>query len=253
MPSPPIAVPAYHLKAGRVTGWDDEAEAVPRNYVDAFRRAGVRPAMLAAPEPGGPAEVLAPFSGLALLGGGDVDPSRYADHHAPEVYGIDEERDELELALACHAVDTGLPVLAICRGLQVLNVALGGTLHQHLPSVGIKGHGAPDAAGEPRVHDVVVEPESRLAAALGHAGGLSGCVSIHHQAPDEIAPILVAVARSRDGLIEGLETGPAAPWVLAVQWHPERTAASDQHQQAIFDAFGRACAAAAEADRLARK
>jgi putative glutamine amidotransferase len=245
MPRPLVAVPAYHLKAGRVTGWQDGAAAVPRKYLDTFRRAGVRPAILAPPEPAGPAEVLAPFSGLALLGGGDVDPFRYGDQRHPEVYGVDDERDHLELALARHAVDAGLPLLAICRGLQVLNVALGGTLHQHLPSVGIHGHGAPEAGGGPGLHDVVVEPRSRLAAALGHAGVVSGCVSIHHQAPDQIAPALVAVARGPDGLIEALETRPGPRWVLAVQWHPERTAAGDQQQQAIFDAFGRACVAAA--------
>ena len=151
-----IAVPAYHLRPGRVTGWQDGAEAVPRKYVDAFRRAGLRPAMLSPPEPAGVDEVLEPFAGLALLGGGDVDPLRYAPDRDANVYGVEQERDELELALARHAVDTGLPLLAICRGLQVVNVALGGTLHQHLPSVGIHGHGAPEAGGGPCGHDVAV-------------------------------------------------------------------------------------------------
>ena len=238
-----VAVPTYHLRAGRVTGWQDGAEAVPRKYVNALRRAGVRPAMLAPPEPAGPEEVLEPFAGLALLGGGDIDPLRYASDRDANVYGVEQERDELELALARHAVNTGLPLLAICRGLQVLNVALGGTLRQHLPSAGIHGHGAPEAGGGPCVHDVAVEPGSRLAAALGPAGRLNACVSSHHQAPDEIAPVLVPVARSPDGLVEALETRAGAGWVLAVQWHPERTAAEDQQQQAIFDAFGRACGA----------
>jgi putative glutamine amidotransferase len=217
---------------------------VPRKYLEAFHHAGVRPAVLAPPEHGSAAEVLTLFAGLALIGGGDVDPDLYGAERQAEVYGVDVERDELELALARHAVATGLPVFAICRGLQVLNVALGGTLYQHLPSVGVGGHGAPEAGGETAVHDVFIEPHSRLADALDHASVLSGCVSIHHQGPDRIAPGLVVVARSPDGAVEALETQRDVGWVLAVQWHPERTAAADPRQQAMFDAFGRACCAA---------
>jgi putative glutamine amidotransferase len=237
MPMPLVAVPAYHLRPGRVTGWKDGAAAVPAAYTAALHRAGVRPAVLVAPDPGPMEDVLAPFAGLVLLGGGDVDPSRYGEAPQPEVYGIDAVRDAFELDLARSAVASGLPLLAICRGAQVLNVALGGTLIQHLPSqAGTGAHGQPQGDGIPAVHEVVVAPSSRLAAALGGATRLPGCTSIHHQAADRVASGLIVTARSDDGVVEALETSGSG-WVLGVQWHPERTAATDPRQQAIFDAF----------------
>jgi putative glutamine amidotransferase len=209
-------------------------------YTDALSRAGVRPAILASPDPARPEEMLAPFAGVVLLGGGDVDPARYNQAPHDEVYGIEPDRDLLELGLARAAVTAGRPVLAICRGLQVLNVVLGGTLIQHLPDVpGTGAHGRPTTDGAPAIHEVRIEPGSRLAAALGGARVLAGCTSIHHQAADRIAPGLVVTGRSPDGVVEALEVSGRG-WVLAVQWHPERTAASDFHQQAIFNAFGAA-------------
>lgn len=240
MPMPLVAVPAYGLLPGRVTGWLDGAAAVPTSYTSALSRAGVRPAVLVAPDPGPIEDVLAPFAGVVLLGGGDVDPARYGQLPEPEVYGIQPDRDALEVDLARSAVAAGVPLLAICRGAQVLNVAFGGTLVQHLPNrVAMGAHGRPELDGTPAVHDVTVHPASRLAAALGGATVLSGCTSIHHQAADRVAPGLLVVARSTDGVVEALETSTQG-WALAVQWHPERTAGSDPRQQAIFDAFGAA-------------
>jgi putative glutamine amidotransferase len=185
------------------------------------------------------AEVLEPFDGLVLLGGGDVDPARYGAVSHPEVYGVDPDRDDLELDLAQEAVAAGLPLLAICRGLQVLDVALGGTLLQHLPDLPrLAEHGRPQADRGAALHDVVIERGSRLAEAVG-GEALADCVSVHHQATDRVAGALVVTARSHDGLIEALETPDGAGWAVAVQWHPERTAATDRRQQAIFDAFGR--------------
>jgi len=173
---------------------------------------------------------LAPFAGVVLLGGGDVDPARYGQLPEPEVYGIQPDRDALEVDLARSAVAAGVPLLAI----------FGGTLVQHLPDrVAIGAHGRPELDGTPAVHDVTVDPASRLAAALGGATVLSGCTSIHHQAADRVAPGLLVVARSADGVVEALETSTQG-WALAVQWHPERTAGYDPRQQAIFDAFGAA-------------
>jgi putative glutamine amidotransferase len=234
---PLVAVPAYHLRPGRVTGWQDGAAAVPNAYTAALSRAGVRPAILAGPDPDPIEDVLAPFDGVVLLGGGDVNPALYHEAPEPEVYGIEPDRDALELALARNAIAAGVPLLAICRGAQVLNVALGGTLVQHLPDRdGTGAHGRPERDGSPAVHEVAVEPGSRLAAALGGATVLPDCISIHHQAADRVAPGLVVTARSADGVVEALETSSPS-WVLGVQWHPERSAATDPRQQAIFDAF----------------
>src|SRR3954447_16222162 len=115
MARPLVAIPAYHLNMGRVTRWVGGGYAVPEAYVNALRRAGVRAAILPAGDEGVPAaEVLEPFDGMVLVGGGDVEPTRYGAEPHPEVYGIERERDALELALARQAVESGMPVLAIC-------------------------------------------------------------------------------------------------------------------------------------------
>ena len=237
MPLPLVVVPAYHLRPGRVSGWADSAAAVPTSYTAGLRRAGLRPVILASPDPGPAAEILAPFAGVVLVGGGDVDPVHYGEVAQSEVYGVEPDRDALELDLARAAVELGLPMLAICRGIQVLNVALGGTLVQHLPDrPGTDRHGRPASDGAAAMHDVRIEPGSRLAAAADGAAVLPECTSIHHQAADRVAPGLVVTGRSADGVVEALETDGAG-WLLAVQWHPERTAATDPRQQALFDVF----------------
>jgi putative glutamine amidotransferase len=239
--APLIAVPAYRLRQGRVRGWEDEAAAVPQAYLEAFWRAGLRPVVLPAPDPTPPREALGPFAGLALIGGGDIDPVRYGATRDPAVYGIEPDRDDFELGLARAAVAATIPLLAVCRGLQVLNVAFGGTLQQHLPNRADAGpHGSPTGEVAPVRHAVAVIAGSRLAAAVG-AGRLSGCISVHHQAVDRLAPGLMATAHTADGVVEAVETAPdRAGWVLAVQWHPERSAAADPNQQALFNAFGAA-------------
>jgi putative glutamine amidotransferase len=237
MSRPLVAVSSYPLQPGRVTGWREGASAVPAEYLNGLRNAGVRPVILTTPDPE-PATSLAPFDGLLLIGGGDVDPACYGSARHPAVYGVDAERDQLELAAAKVAVEMGVPLLAICRGLQVLNVALGGTLHQHLADLlGMGHHGRADSDGRPVIHDVAIEPSSRLAEIAGEAGVLTGCTSIHHQAVDRLGAGLVVTGRSPDGVIEAVETPPGQGWVVGVQWHPERTAAADPRQQAIFDAF----------------
>jgi putative glutamine amidotransferase len=236
-----VAVPAYRLQPGRVRGWADGAAAVPDAYLGALHRAGVRPVLLPSPDSGPPAELLGPYAGLVLVGGGDIEPSHYGETRHPAVYGTEPERDDLELGLVRAAVAATLPLFAVCRGLQVLNVAFGGSLIQHLPDrPGTMSHGMPPADDAQAAHDVSVVEGSRLAAAVGSLS-VGRCLSVHHQAVDRIAPGMIATAHSADGVVEALET-PAdrAGWVLAVQWHPERSAATDPTQQALFDAFGAA-------------
>jgi putative glutamine amidotransferase len=233
---PLVAVPAYHLRPGRVAGWRVGAFAVGEDYVDALRRADVWPVIIPGPVLGHPEDVLAPFCGLMLAGGGDVDPERYGAQTHPCTYGIDPDRDDLELALIAAALASGLPVLAICRGVQVLNVACGGTLRQHLPeAIGPVVHGDPTRDMWVS-HDVEIAQGSRLAAVLG-AGRLRGCASHHHQGIERFGEGLEPVAWSDDGLVEAVEPDRGPAWVIAVQWHPEVTAAEDKAQQALFDAF----------------
>jgi putative glutamine amidotransferase len=233
-PAPLVGIPSYHLAHGRVSGWVTGGFALPERYVSALRRAGVRPIILPGHDPSPPEEVLAPLTGLVLAGGGDVDPCRYGAEADPSVYGVDVERDTTEFELAAAALDVGVPTLAICRGFQVLNVLLGGTIEQHLPDRLGTAHGDP-ATGRSASHPVQVAAGSRLAAAVGPE--LARCTSHHHQGVAAIGEGLVPVAWSPDGLVEALEPVDPRGWFVAVQWHPEATAADDPGQQALFDAF----------------
>jgi len=172
--------------------------------------------------------------GLLLSGGGDVHPRRYGQPvDGTEEESIDEMRDEMELTLTRAALVADLPILAICRGLQVLNVALGGGLVQH-----VNGHRCPPPLPT-RKHNVRITADSRLAQVLG--AGLTHCVnSAHHQAIDDhcLAPGLRAAARSLpdERVIEAVES-PQQRWVVGVQWHPERVAEVPAAQQRLFSAF----------------
>ena len=229
---PLIAVPAYAVRAGRVKGWDDAAIAAPARYLEAVRRAGGQEALLmpvVVDDPGEAEALLSRFDGLLLIGGGDLDPARYGQETHERVYGVLPERDAFEITLARAAVEQRMPVLAICRGHQVLNVALGGTLEQHIAA---EGHGLPGVEGGSARHPVRVEPRSRLATAMGATEAVIS--SHHHQAVDELGDGLDAVAWAADGTLEGIELTDDT-WVVGVQWHPEDTAAEDATQQRLFD------------------
>lgn len=236
-----IAVVAYHLDGSRVARWPEGGYGVPAPYLDALRRAGARTALLAPGEEGDAEELLEPFDGLLLVGGGDVDPARYDGEADGHLYGIEPDRDEAEIALL-HAADRiAMPALCVCRGMQVMNVAFGGTLHGHLPDLpDLLEHGVP-VEGTQTIHDVVPEPRSRLAAAT-RAGPLA-CASHHHQGIDRLGEGLAVTGRSADGLIEAIERvvpnreDTRSTWMLGVQWHPEETARHDPAQQALFDAL----------------
>ena len=228
-----------------MSGWSDSAEGVPSEYLEGLRRAGLFPAVIGPPaRRSGPeevAEILAPWAGLVLCGGADVDPSAYGEETDPSVYGVDDVRDDFEILAVRAALGARTPILAVCRGIQILNVALGGTLVQHLPDVeGTAAHGVPIGDGIPVTHDVRIAAGSRLSTLLGGVTRLGSCVSIHHQAVGRVADGLVVTGRSPDGVIEAIEPAGAAGWCVAVQWHPERAAARDRAQQAIFDGFAAA-------------
>jgi putative glutamine amidotransferase len=237
-----VAVTGRHLTPGRVSSWVAGAVALPRGYTDALERAGAQPAVFpptGLDDDSDAAAVVAPFAGLVLTGGADVDPSRYSQDPHPSVYGIDLVADRFEFALVDAAMDRDMPILAICRGHQLLNVALGGTLDQHITDrAGLLVHGDPASGpGGGSDHDVSIEPGTTLATALG----TTRCTvrSHHHQAVDELAPKAIATAWSDDGVVEGFELPDG--WVVAVQWHPEATAGEDPIQQRLFAAFVRAC------------
>ena len=230
MSAPLVAIPTYRLRAGRVKLWESwDAVALPQQYVSAVRAAGGRPVLLAPPEPEAPEEILAPFDALLLAGGGDVDPASYGGNARDEVYGVDPVRDELELGLARAAATRGLPTLCICRGMQVANVAFGGTLVEHLPAVeGVGRHGEP--LGKAVTHQVLLEPGSTIRGVMGE-DRVAGA-SHHHQGLDRVGDGLIPVGRSDDGLIEAVERPDG--WFIGVQWHPEETFETDPAQQALF-------------------
>jgi putative glutamine amidotransferase len=235
-PPPLIAVPAYLVRSGRVEGWATSAVAAPETYLTALRRAGARGAVLM-PDELSKSEadvVLDSFDGLLLIGGGDLDPETYGRQREEEVYGVVARRDGFELPLARAAIARTMPTLAVCRGHQVLNVALGGTLEQHLDPADVP-HGVPGVAGGSITHSVRIQDGSRLATALGTTG--ADVSSQHHQAVDKLGADLDAVAWAEDGVIEGIELTLPDQWVLGVQWHPEDTAGADAVQQRLFEAF----------------
>jgi putative glutamine amidotransferase len=181
------------------------------------------------------------LDGLLLPGGGDIDPARYGEARHEKCGPISPELDEVELTLARWAVDEEKPVLAICRGIQVLNVALGGTLYQDIAAQIPGGEEHVKCLRGPRdflAHTAAITADSRLA---GIVGATSLPVnSLHHQAVKDVGHGLAVVARTPDTLIEALEV-PAHPFAIGVQWHPEELVDRDAHSQKLFDAFVVAC------------
>jgi putative glutamine amidotransferase len=232
---PLIALPAYPVKAGRVQGWVKPGVAAPAPYVEALQRAGGQEAILmpVAIEDDDAGEVLDRFDGLLLIGGGDLHPAEYGQERRDDVYGVIPHRDRFELALARAAVDRGLPTLAICRGHQVLNVALDGSLDQHITGRDdFLDHGTPGVEGGASVHEIELDAGSRLADAMGVTR--ASCSSHHHQVVDRVGDGLRVTVRARDGVVEGIELDDDA-WIVGAQWHPEDTAADDPPHQRLFD------------------
>jgi len=222
-------------RLGRTDKWPySGAAALPRSYIDAIVRAGGQPVIVNGARD--PKELLVRVDALVLTGGPDVDPARYGEETHPSVYGVDARDDDFECALAEAAVVRSVPTLAICRGIQLLNVARGGTLHQHIPDdPGVPAHGQPGVAGGDRRHAVTLDADSLLAEVMDTTRVTASCH--HHQAIAQLGDGLRVVGRASDGIVEALELDGA--FVLAVQWHPEDTAADDPAQQRLFDALVR--------------
>ncbi len=219
--APLIGVTTY-LEQAQTGVWDVRAAFLPKVYLDAVTDAGGI-AVLLPPQPASPEvarRVLGALDGLVVSGGADVDPARYGQEPHERTGAPRTDRDEWEDALFAAAIELELPFLGICRGAQLLNVALGGTLVQHLPDVvGTEAYQpAPAVFGETRV---AVDAGSRLADVLGPEATPHAVHVYHHQAIDEVAPGLTVTARTDDGVIEAVELD-SVPFGIGVQWHPEQ-------------------------------
>jgi putative glutamine amidotransferase len=211
---PVIGITTYLTRA-RFGSWEEDTALVPADYVRAIERAGGR-ALLVPPSEDAIEETLDALDGVLFSGGADLDPQLYGQEAHPETKGVQAERDRGELALLEAALARDMPVLAVCRGSQVLNVALGGDLVQHLPEVvGDEKH--KHTPGEYADHEVTVEPGTRLGSLIGERAPVK---SHHHQGFGRLGEGLRESARAGDGTLEALED-PSRRFALGVLWHPE--------------------------------
>jgi putative glutamine amidotransferase len=245
MSSRPVIGICSPVERARWGAWDQESFLLPRNYVDMARAAGALVLMLP-PDPivtENPDELLDLLDGLVLAGGPDVDPATYGAPRHPKTDRSVRERDDFELALTKRAMERDIPLLAICRGLQVMNVARGGTLIQHLPDhVGHEDHRRVVGTFEGSDHDVRLEPGSLAARAAGEEEHATR--SHHHQGVDQIGDGLVVTGWAEiDDLPEALED-PGLRFALGVQWHPEADETSRLIAGLVEEARGRRAAAA---------
>ncbi|CAL9619899.1 gamma-glutamyl-gamma-aminobutyrate hydrolase family protein [Streptomyces sp. enrichment culture] len=217
MSKPLIGVSSYLESSVRWGVWDQPAAVLPAAYHRLVQNAGGLAALLPPDAPAAAETVVARLDGLVIAGGPDVDPAHYGADRHPRTGPAHPERDAWELALVRAALEAGKPLLGICRGLQLLNVALGGTLVQHLPDqVGHGGH-----CGPPGVfarHTVKPVPGTLLAETVPDQVSVP---TYHHQAVDMLGRGLLPCAHAEDGTVEAIELPSAHAFTLAVQWHPE--------------------------------
>lgn len=218
---PIIGITTYVAQA-RWGAWDQPAALTPLGYVDATLAAGGRP-ILVPPARDSVAEALALLDALVFVGGPDLDPALYGAEREPQTTDVRPERDAAELALMRGAIARRIPMLGICRGMQLLNVVFGGTLHQHLPAVvGHDGHRTTPGAFD--LHDVHTTPGSRTARVLGERVSVA---SGHHQGVDRVGEGLLVSARADDDSVEALEL-PGEHHLVGVLWHPEATSSDNR-------------------------
>ena len=224
MKPPLIAIPGR--RSDEAKGHRTPVVSGGRLYADAVQRAGGLPVVI---PPTDDVNLIRATvercDGMVLLGGGDVSPSQYGREINARLFGVDEFIDDFEIAAVQHAVSLDMPVLAICRGHQILNVALGGTLIQHLDNYEVH---------RDTMHDVQLTQGSLVAEAMGTTHPMTH--SFHHQAIETVAPLLTVVGHYSDGTVEAVQHATAT-WVIGVQWHPEDTAEEDPANQGLFNAL----------------
>jgi len=230
-----IGLTTYGYQENHIlSNYYDHHYALPKEYIDAVIRAGGIPLLI--PPTGNDWKMLWPlFDGIIITGGTDIEPQNYSgDILNSKIHAEAPERDAVEISLVQYAYEMkDKPVLCICRGMQVLNVALGGTLHAHIPDIREQDiHRSKE--GLWTLHDCNVKVKSQLAQIMGAES--VNTYSGHHQAVNQVADDLDVVATAPDDIIEGV-IAPAHPWLVGVQWHPEKSASNDPTQQRLFDAL----------------
>ena len=237
--SPLIALAGRYGAPSRVSR--DAVAFAGRRYLDAILRAGGEPVVIS-PQPlmvEDARAMMQRFDGLVLMGGADVNPALYGQTAGIHIYGVQPEQDAFESALLNASLNADIPVLAVCRGMQLANVVLGGSLVQHLGELAnaskLLDHAPKQfpVGEEFALHRIDIEPNSQMASALG-ATQINGA-SFHHQGIDRLASDLIAVGYAPDGILEAVEH--RTKWLLGMQWHPEDTAATDLLQQNLYNAF----------------
>jgi putative glutamine amidotransferase len=211
-----------------------------KTYADVICKAGGIPIILPSIDNGSLTQLLNRIDGLILTGGVDVNPLFYDEEPHPKLGTVDPLRDNFEVALAQEALDSGIPIIGICRGMQLLNVVAGGKLHQDIPSLNISNaiNHRQQAPAWSFSHKVVIEEGTRLEKIIGQKETFVN--SFHHQAVKTIAPGFIVSARSSDGIIEAIEKDDSC-FIIGVQWHPEGLSNEDSRMFAIFESFCQAC------------
>ena len=218
-----------------ITFLSNSISGTSKNYIRAIKKFKGIPRIL---YPGVPDSEFADINGLLLTGGGDIHPDFFNQKKHKETYNICQVRDELEIPLCREKIEANIPVFGICRGIQVMSVAMGGSLYQDVPSQFIDPLTHPAKGNkEDSKHEIEIEHGSRLIKIVGKS--TDEVNSAHHQAVDEIGEGFVVTARSEDGVIEAMEN-PSKKFVLGVQYHPERMIQTDEfreHRRKLFEAF----------------